>query len=326
MFINISKSFIKKERRYRVNSILNPVYYIQFDFKKGKDTQRHIGWKFDISYKLQFDKISKWQNMLSSLPYKKWILMSNYLMVFFTRKPYYSLHTIHADRLTPEQETEVKKICTDYNIDQDTILMAAIEIDMVLKSYFTYRMKVHHPVGYIRPKNIIYCDIYVYCKCDLQRNKMRFLIGEDYILKHNYDAPLLALRYEATPNNPLLANIIYRLKDNQYEEVLYRWMEDILESHCTMTLIDGNHFLHQKKLDDIIISHLKTPFIMQNLSEEQFIIVKGIIGQVSKYLKKAFNKLQTHKEVLRYSDTLEDTEVVKNPTKMLFFTITSSKN
>lgn len=326
LFINISKSFLQKERRYRVNSILNPVYYLQIDLKKGTDSQRHMGWKYDSSYRLHFDKITKWHHMLTSIPYKKWGLVTQYLMHFFTRKPYYLLHTLYADTLSKEEETEVVSIYKTYDIDDNTILMAAIEIDMILKKYFAYRMRVHNPVGYIRPKDIIYCNIYIYCKFDLQRNKVRFLVGEDYILKHHYDAPLLALRYEATPSNPLLANIIYRLKDNKYDEVFYRWMEQVLESHCDVTLIDGVHFLHQKKLDTIIIAHNKTSFIAQNLSTEQFMIVKGIIGQISKHLKKAFNKLQSYKDLLRHSDTLEDNDVVKNPTKMLLFPISTSKN
>lgn len=320
MILNISKSISQKVRYYRINYILHPMYYLQLSFKKIVDSQRHIGWKYDISYDISFESEDKWSEMLDSLSAQSKILMIQYLFTIAVgRKPYYGIHNIYFDRLSDEDERIVRENLELYDISDEILLNAAIIIDGALSKYFKYRNIKHIPIGYIKPKPIIYYDLYIYGKIDFYRKKVRFLISEEYLLKYVYDAPMIVLRYEATPQNPMLANIVFPLKDKGYIEVLYRWIEDILEKHCEVLQISDDHFILQKDLYDIIGAHPKTAFLKNILASIQFEAMIGIITQVGNKIKKDFIKLKHVKEILQASDTPESRDIINTQSPILVF-------
>lgn len=319
LILNISKSICQKQRSSRIHYILHPMYYVQVSYQKGSDIQRHDGWKYDTSYNLEFSKLRIWTSFLQSVNLKQRKILIQYLFdIAIGKKPYFGIHNIYFDTLTEQENDIIKTILHSHNVKDDHILDAAIVIDTVLADYFKYRSIQHKPVGYIKPREISYFDLYVYCKIDFHRKKIRCLLAEDYLLKHVYDAPMVVLRYEGTPTNPILVNIIYKLKDKGYIEVLYRWFEDIVEKHCDMFRIGDHHYIAQKELVKIVDEHNKTSFLRQVLDDLQFKVMVTIMMQVSQKIHKEFIKLKVT-AMINPGGELESKKIINHESSVLIF-------
>jgi hypothetical protein len=319
LIINISKSISQKDRSNRIHYILHPMFYVQVSYQKGTDTQRHAGWKYDTSYDIDFSTIPKWENMLQSVNLRLRMVLVNYLCdITIGRNPYCKIHNIYFDTLSEKENNVIRTIILANNMNDDNILNAAIVIDTILATYFKFRSKPHQPVGFIKPSKVSYFDLYIYCKIDFHRKKVRCLLAEDYLLKHFYDAPMIVLRYEATPTNPILVNIIYKLKDKGYIEVLYRWFEEIVEKHCEMFRINEHHYITQIEIVKIILDHTKTEFLKHILDDLQLKVMVTMMMQVSEKIHNEFIKFKV-KEITNPGDQLESINIINSESPVLIF-------
>jgi hypothetical protein len=292
IFINIARLFYEKERKYRVYYLLNPSYFIEASYKNKMHGEiSEAGWKHDSSYILNLPSTSRLGIVFKREGVENKILLVNYLISLFTDKKYKNLHPLQYNKITQFDEALVETLIKKYSISDDDILEGSILIDNIVSHYFQNMVVPYKPVWELSNNPEVVYSMYTYCKFDMRSNKLRFLISENDMLQDFYDTPVLPLRHSATHLRPTLLKIIVYLDDKK--EIMFRWMENILESIYESMIIDGEGFYREAcTLVEAIKKNKETGQIRGELGEHYFNAIHTMLAEIITTVRQQYKWLE----------------------------------